>query len=63
VVKITKSRVAEKVPEGSALILEITEFPHNRAEESLHTKNQLDPSISFDRTQTCDRDTDIDTGS
>jgi len=49
VVKITKSRVAEKVPEGSALILEITEFPHNRAEEaSIPKTSSIRPSVSIE---------------
>jgi len=62
VAKFSKSEVSDKVPEGSALILvdNRISFYHNvgRVEGSSHAKNQLDSFIRFDRTPTCDGQTD-----
>ena len=56
--KFSKSEVCDKFPEGSALVFfEIPELAFNTVEGSSHTKNQLDSFSRFDRTPTCDRQT------
>ena len=65
VAKFSKSRVWNKVPERSTLISEDTRISlqHSVGQvESSHTKNQADSSSSFDRTTTCDRQTQTDAG-
>ena len=62
--KFSKSRVWSKIPEGSAVIFEGTwtslKDSVGMVEGSYHAKNQLDSFIRFDRTPTCDRQTDTD---
>jgi len=59
VVKFSKSRVWDKVPEGSTLIFGGTQiFLHTsvgQVEGSLHAKNQLNRFSHFSRIPTCDR--------
>ena len=66
VAKFSKSGVLDKVPEGSVLIFgdNRISFKHSVAwiKGSSHAENQLDSFSRFDRTPTCDRQTDEDTG-
>ena len=54
----------DKVPEGSTLIFAGTWVSLYRSvvsvKRSLRAKKELDPSIHFDRTPTCDKQTDTD---
>jgi len=56
----SKSRVLDKVLDGSTLIFGDTESPNivGQADGSLSDQNHLDPCSLFDRTLDCDRLTD-----
>jgi len=61
VAKFSKSGVWDKVPEGSALIFGDNrisfKYSVGRMEGSSHAKNQLDLFSRFNRTPTCDGQT------
>ena len=61
----SKAGVFDKVPERNTVIVVDTwiSLKHSvgLVERSLRAKNQLDPFIHFDRTPTCDRQTDTHT--